>query len=202
MSIPAHSKPERTYQTWLKGRKERTVPLWHTTAKQIRLWLRQNQFARDHPLFPNRTGGPMTRTGVTDRLKLAAATAACRCPQLKKRRVSPHIVRHYLPFLTMSCPAAAPAFDRLFARSSADIVLTPCRPRAGEKGVHYEVRYQQRSSSVARTRWPARGTHWRVCPITERAGVCPQFDSPAGSACCGFQPLAEATGSRFTSCQL
>jgi integrase/recombinase XerD len=36
----------------------------------------------------------MTRTGVTDRLKLAAATAACRCPQLKKRRVSPHIVRH------------------------------------------------------------------------------------------------------------
>lgn len=77
-----------------KGRKERTVPLWHTTAKQIRLWLRQNQFARDHPLFPNRTGGPMTRTGVTDRLKLAAATAACHCPQLKKRRVSPHIVRH------------------------------------------------------------------------------------------------------------
>ena len=77
-----------------KGRKERTVPLWHTTAKQIRLWLRQNQFARDHPLFPNRTGGAMTRTGVTDRLKLAAATAACRCPQLKKRRVSPHIVRH------------------------------------------------------------------------------------------------------------
>jgi integrase/recombinase XerD len=77
-----------------KGRKERTVPLWRTTAKQIRLWLRQNQFARDRPLFPNRTGGPMTRTGVTDRLKLAAATAAMHCPQLKKRRISPHIVRH------------------------------------------------------------------------------------------------------------
>jgi integrase/recombinase XerD len=29
---------------------------------------------------------------VTDRLKLAAATADCHCPQLKKRRVSPHIV--------------------------------------------------------------------------------------------------------------
>jgi integrase/recombinase XerD len=77
-----------------KGRKERTVPLWHTTAKQIRLWLRQNQFPRDHPLFPNRTGGSMTRTGVTDRLQLAATTAASQCPQLKKRHISPHIVRH------------------------------------------------------------------------------------------------------------
>src|SRR2546430_10618623 len=46
-----------------KGRKERSVPLWRTTANQIRLWLRQNQGARDRPLFPNRTGGPMTRTG-------------------------------------------------------------------------------------------------------------------------------------------
>src|SRR2546421_1848402 len=76
-----------------KGRKERTVPLWHTTAKQIRLWLRQNQFVRDHPLFPNRTGGPMTRTGVTDRLKLAAVTAPTRCPQLKQSQNSPHILR-------------------------------------------------------------------------------------------------------------
>lgn len=77
-----------------KGRKERTVPLWPRTAKQIRFWLRQNPFPRDRPLFSNRTGGPMTRTGVTDRLKLAATTAAGHCPQLKKRRISPHIVRH------------------------------------------------------------------------------------------------------------
>ena len=36
----------------------------------------------------------MTRMGVTDRLKLAAMAAGRRCPQLKKRRISPHIVRH------------------------------------------------------------------------------------------------------------
>ena len=77
-----------------KGRKERTVPLWRTTATQIRLWLRQNQRPPDHALFPNRTGGPMTRTGVADRLKLAVATAATGCPELRKRRISPHIVRH------------------------------------------------------------------------------------------------------------
>ena len=36
----------------------------------------------------------MTRTGVTDRLKLAVATAAKRCPALAKRHISPHTVRH------------------------------------------------------------------------------------------------------------
>ncbi len=77
-----------------KGRKERTVPLWRTTARQIRLWLRRTNFAPEQPLFPNRLGGPMTRTGVADRLKLAVETAAIRCSQLKNRRVSPHIVRH------------------------------------------------------------------------------------------------------------
>jgi integrase/recombinase XerD len=35
----------------------------------------------------------MTRTGVTDRLQLAVATAAQRCPTLK-RHISPHTVRH------------------------------------------------------------------------------------------------------------
>jgi site-specific recombinase XerD len=67
-----------------KGRKEITVPPWRTTANQIRVWLRHNQHAPDSPLFPTRTGGPMTRTGVTDRLKLAVTTATAGCPQLKK----------------------------------------------------------------------------------------------------------------------
>lgn len=77
-----------------KGRKERTVPLWRTTASQIRLWLRRTHFAPEQRLFPNRSCGPMTRTGITDRLKLAVETAANRCSQLKNRRISPHIVRH------------------------------------------------------------------------------------------------------------
>jgi integrase/recombinase XerD len=77
-----------------KGRKQRTVPLWRTTASQLRQWLRYYPRAADQPLFPNRAGGPMTRTGVTDRLKLAVVTAAKRCPALKKRHISPHTVRH------------------------------------------------------------------------------------------------------------
>jgi len=77
-----------------KGRKERTVPLWRTTATQIRNWLRQVDAAAERRLFPNRSGGPMTRAGVTDRLQLAYHTAATRCPQFTKRRIAPHLVRH------------------------------------------------------------------------------------------------------------
>src|SRR2546429_9653959 len=75
-----------------KGRKERTVPLWRTTTNQIRLWLRQNQGARDRPLFPNRTGGPMKRTGVTKCLKPAAVKTATPCPPPQQHHNSPPIL--------------------------------------------------------------------------------------------------------------
>jgi site-specific recombinase XerD len=76
-----------------KGRKQRTVPLWRTTSNGLRQWFKTYPRPADQPLFPNRTGGLMTRTGVTDRLQLAVATAAQHCPTLK-RNISPHAVRH------------------------------------------------------------------------------------------------------------
>ncbi len=77
-----------------KGRKERRVPLWKSTITRLRPWLRQIGNTPGQPLLPNRNGGPMSRTGVTDRLQLAAKTAALHCPQLKKRSISPHLIRH------------------------------------------------------------------------------------------------------------
>lgn len=77
-----------------KGRKERAVPLWRSTAIQIRLWLRQIGASPEQRLFPNRSGGPMTRTGVIDRLNLAYQAAATHCSGCKARRISPHLVRH------------------------------------------------------------------------------------------------------------
>lgn len=77
-----------------KGRKERTVPLWRRTATQLRRWLPQIDSAPDQHLFPTRSGGPMSRTGVTDRLHLAARVASQRYPQLLQRKISPHRIRH------------------------------------------------------------------------------------------------------------
>lgn len=77
-----------------KGRKERHVPLWRNTAKQLRRWLEHEPRAPHQPLFPNRAGGELTRTSVSERLHLAGQVAARRYPELAKRRISPHVVRH------------------------------------------------------------------------------------------------------------
>jgi integrase/recombinase XerD len=77
-----------------KGRKQRAVPLWGSTAAQLRLWLRAHPQALAHPMFPSRSGTPLTRTSVAERLQLAASAAAAAQPDLAKRRVTPHVWRH------------------------------------------------------------------------------------------------------------
>ena len=78
-----------------KGRKERSVPLWRPTAALLRSWKKQLGEPRDESfLFPNRGGGKLTRSNVTQRLALAVATAAKTCPQLTGRSISPHTIRH------------------------------------------------------------------------------------------------------------
>jgi site-specific recombinase XerD len=78
-----------------KGRKQRSVPLWRTTAQEIRAWLRVNPTLRgEAALLPNRDGRAMTRCNVTQRLALAVSHAAAHLPSLAKKRVSPHTLRH------------------------------------------------------------------------------------------------------------
>ena len=77
-----------------KGRKQRTVPLWRPTAMALRNWLRYADLRADQPLVPARSGMPMTRTSVAERLALAVAVATASCPTLRGRRISPHTLRH------------------------------------------------------------------------------------------------------------
>lgn len=77
-----------------KGRKQRTVPLWKETATEIRQWLEYADLRLEQPLIPNRSGRPMTRTNVAERLNRAVSTAKTTCPQLVGRRISPHTWRH------------------------------------------------------------------------------------------------------------
>lgn len=77
-----------------KGRKERVIPLWANTAAELRAWLRSIQLPPDAPVFPNRNGTAMTRSGVRDRLDRAVTKARRTCPSLEGQRVSPHTIRH------------------------------------------------------------------------------------------------------------
>jgi integrase/recombinase XerD len=78
-----------------KGRKDRSVPLWRSTANLIRNWKRRLDRPGEQAfLFPNRSGGHMVRSNVTQRLELAVSAAAARYPQLMRRSISPHTIRH------------------------------------------------------------------------------------------------------------
>jgi integrase/recombinase XerD len=77
-----------------KGSKERMVPLWRKTAGQIRVWIRRNQLPADGPLFPNGSGDRLTRSGIEKRLADAARRARVQNPDLRDKRVSPHVLRH------------------------------------------------------------------------------------------------------------
>jgi site-specific recombinase XerD len=78
-----------------KGRKQRSVPLWRSTIKEVRAWLKLNpQFGSTSALLPNRDGEAMTRDNVTKRLTLAVRTATKVNVQLAKHRISPHTIRH------------------------------------------------------------------------------------------------------------
>ena len=77
-----------------KGRKERVIPLWKTTAAQLRAWLTRIDQSPDSPVFPNRAGVRLSRSGVEHRLRVAIKTASKCCPALSERRISPHTLRH------------------------------------------------------------------------------------------------------------
>jgi site-specific recombinase XerD len=78
-----------------KGRKQRSVPLWRSTVREVRAWLKRNpQLHATSALLPNRDGEAMTRSNVTQRLALAVRVAAKSNAGLTQRRISPHTIRH------------------------------------------------------------------------------------------------------------
>jgi len=77
-----------------KGRKERTTPLWRSTAKLLSDWLGRLSPDPGTPLFPNRHGRLLSRSGVEQRLRASVTAAEKSCPSLRGRRISPHTLRH------------------------------------------------------------------------------------------------------------
>ena len=77
-----------------KGRKERCLPLWKETARDLRAWLSLRGPVRVPELFVNAEGAPMTRAGFEYVLDKHARVAAESCPSLRGRSISPHQLRH------------------------------------------------------------------------------------------------------------
>jgi site-specific recombinase XerD len=77
-----------------KGRKERCIPLRNEVQAALKAWLRERDADLSEPLFPNARNGRLSRDGVQYILNKHAATASQRYPSLKKKRISPHVLRH------------------------------------------------------------------------------------------------------------
>jgi integrase/recombinase XerD len=77
-----------------KGRKERCLPLWRETARDLRAWLSVRGSVRVPELFVNAEGAPMTRAGFEYVLDKHARAAAGTCASLRGRGISPHQLRH------------------------------------------------------------------------------------------------------------
>jgi integrase/recombinase XerD len=77
-----------------KGRKQRITPLGKTTVTILRAWLAERRGEPAQPLFPNRTGGRLSRDAVEKRLSQHAANAASECPSLKAKKITAHTLRH------------------------------------------------------------------------------------------------------------
>src|ERR1700733_7874205 len=76
-----------------KDRKDRAVPIWPAPALQLRRWLRRIDRSPDKPLFPTSSGGLLTRSTFTDRLRRAVQAAAGKGPSLGRLGISPHTLR-------------------------------------------------------------------------------------------------------------
>jgi len=77
-----------------KGRRERCLPLWKTTATALRAWLAVRGNVRVPELFVNARGEALTRSGVEYLLRKYVEIARRKCPSLMTKRVSPHVLRH------------------------------------------------------------------------------------------------------------
>jgi site-specific recombinase XerD len=85
-----------------KGRKERSVPLSKATVAVLKTWLREPPRGDGQVLFPNLRGTPLSADAVHYMLLRHVKTASKPCPSLAGKHVTVHVLRHYLPFLTMS----------------------------------------------------------------------------------------------------
>ncbi|MBM3317118.1 MAG: site-specific integrase [Candidatus Eisenbacteria bacterium] len=79
-----------------KGGKDRSCPLWPETAQALRALMERDNsdIASVAEVFRNARGAPLTRDGVAYLITKYARLAAQTAPGLRRRRITPHALRH------------------------------------------------------------------------------------------------------------
>jgi site-specific recombinase XerD len=130
-----------------KGKKERLCPLWPETVTALRALARDAESSAT-PLFRNARGGALSRDGAAYILERHTKAAAATMPELRRRRVTPHVLRH-------SCAVAL---------LQAGVDVTVIRDYLGHASIATTNRYITTNVAMKRD---ALGAFWR------RAGLLP-----------------------------
>ena len=77
-----------------KGRQQRCTPLRPETARAVDAWLRERHGLPDDPVFPSIRGGRLSRDAIERLITKYTHRAEPTCPSLKRKNVSPHVLRH------------------------------------------------------------------------------------------------------------
>ena len=77
-----------------KGRKDRITPLTTPTIDVLRAWSRERDGEPRSPLFPTRSGGPLSRDAIEHRIAHYTRIAAEGCPSLRDKKITAHVLRH------------------------------------------------------------------------------------------------------------
>ena len=77
-----------------KGRKQRCTPLRQEAVEVMAQWLRECPGEPKTPAFPSNRGGALSRDAVERLVARHQRTAERQCPSLKRKKVTPHVLRH------------------------------------------------------------------------------------------------------------
>ena len=117
-----------------KGRKDRVCPLWRSTTTLLKRYIARWKLGAESRLFCNARRRPLTISGVAYILEGHFEAAKKKHPALRKRKITPHVMRH-------SCACA-------LLQSGVDLVTV--RDLLGHESVRTTNRYTRANMKTKR----------------------------------------------------
>ncbi len=85
-----------------KGRKTRCTPLRDDVVAALQDWLAEQKLQADDPVFPGSRGGFLSPDALQSLVNRHVHSASSACASLQGRRITPHTLRHYSEFRTIT----------------------------------------------------------------------------------------------------
>lgn len=130
-----------------KGRKDRVCPLWRSTTALLKRYIASWKLGAESRLFCNGRRRPLTTSGVAYILERHFETAKKKNPILRKRKITPHVMRH-------SCACA-------LLQSGVDLVTV--RDLLGHESVRSTNRYTRANMKTKRQALEA---FWKIADLS------------------------------------